>query len=84
MKLPGRAPVVDHEQVERAALAEAVRSLLQLRGAFGRCSSLSVAQIMRLIEHVHGDQLLAVEILAMRPWPTWLPEVLFPGRTSRP
>lgn len=64
--------------------AEDVRSRLRERGAFGRCSSLSDQQIVRVVEHVKGLRWLAAEALAMRPWPTWMVPLLFPRRTSKP
>jgi hypothetical protein len=76
------APALPHPD------AEAVRTLLRQgpksHQAYGRCSTLTDEQLVRLIEHCADSVENAHDALRMRPWPRWMHGVLFPGRTSRP
>lgn len=69
--------------ISAAEIAEAVRFKLDARGVFGRCNDLTDEQLARLVTRTLSIE-VALDALAMRPWPSWLIGVLYPGRTSRP
>lgn len=80
----GLGDTVTHLTPDGQVMADVIRHQLRERDAIGRCTDLTNDQIHRVVDHVQGYLTLAIEALAMRPWPTWMTGVLFPGRTSRP
>lgn len=83
LETPDLTPVISGDELKATAV-QAVRFKLKHDGAFGRCSDLTDDQIYRVIVHANSSVTIAVDALAMRPWPTWLMDVLYPGRTSKP